>query len=586
MALPGLVVALGLAASPAQADFAYKTQFTGVEGDLASSLSSVSQLVALVKHKPATRAALRRRAQADLDRLKTVLESDGYYDAALEFTIDSKQNPAMVTVKVTPGPRYKIGSITLVMPSGRPPPLLDTLKLVQFGLDLGAPALAGPIIDAEPRIAAFYTARGWPLAKVVARRTVIDTATKTMAITYTVDTGGQARFGQTEIQGLTHLKPGYVERRIAWVTGTTYDQRLVDQTRDKLVGSGLFGGVDIGPDDHINPDGTVPMHVRLTERALHTISAGASYDTSLGLETNLSWEHRDLFGGGESLKATATVGQSDNGAQLNFIRPDFGRVDQDFVANIGFDNALESAFRSIQEHASVGIERHFNPQIFGTVSLLAQHARINEITDFRVYTLVGVPLTVTDDQSNDLLNPSQGYRLNATVTPYLRALGSDLTYVQALVTTTRYISLDQNSKYILAMQGVLGATDGTSLTSIPKDHRFFDGGGGSVRGFGYQKAGPLDEFFNPIGGKSMVEASVELRIRLSETIGLVPFYDAGSDYATSLPDFAGPLYQGVGLGVRYYSAIGPIRLDLATPLNPHSEGDSPIQVYVSIGQAF
>jgi translocation and assembly module TamA len=585
LGVPGLLLVLGLLSQPARADVAYVTTFTGVGGDLMATMSSVSQLVALKKRKPPTRAALRRRAQADLDRLKSVLESQGYYDSGVEFTLDGRKTPVQITVVVQPGPQYRLGSVEVVTPAGGKPPALDRLKLVSLGLKLGAPALAGPVIDAEPKLVRFYTERGWPLAKIQSRRVVIDTATKTMAVTFVIDAGLPARFGVTRIEGLKRLRPGYVRRRIAWDQGETYDQRVVDKTRDKLVASGLFGGVVVEPADKVSPDGTVPMQLRLAERALRTVSAGISYDTSLGAEATLGWEHRDLFGGGEDLKVTGTGGESDNGLQLNYDQPDFGRIDQDFIANLGFDNQLVNAFRTIQQQASIGIARHFNPQIFGSVSLLAQHARINEEVDTRVYTLVGVPVNVSDDQSNDPLNPTKGYRLNGTVTPYFRAIGSNLTYVQGLFTGTHYTVLDRRKSYILAVQGILGATGGTSLASIPKDHRFFAGGGGSVRGFGYQEAGPLDSLDNPIGGRSMAELSLELRIRLTDTLGIVPFYDAGSDYPSAFPDFSGPLYQGAGLGFRYFSAVGPIRLDLATPLNPRHQ-DSPIQVYVSIGQAF
>jgi len=328
------------------------------------------------------------------------------------------------------------------------------------------------------------------------------------------------------------------------------------------------------------------MNITLAERALRTLSAGGAYDTSEGIEGTLGWEYRNLWGEAENLKASAVVGQSDNGAKLTFTRPDFLATDQDFVANVAFDNALQDAFRTISQTASIGLNRRFNNQLTGGIALQAEHARINEITDTRVYTLVGIPVTVARDTSDDPLNPSKGERLSLTVTPYLRPLGSNLTYIQALGTATHYQSLDRNKKFILAWEGQLGTSFGTSLQSIPKDHRFFAGGGGSVRGFGFQRAGPLDAGGNPIGGRSLAETSVELRMRVSQSIGIVPFYDAGTDYASPLPDFSSKIYQGVGIGVRYFSAIGPVRLDIATPLNPHSSGDSPIQVYVSIGQAF
>jgi translocation and assembly module TamA len=161
-----------------------------------------------------------------------------------------------------------------------------------------------------------------------------------------------------------------------------------------------------------------------------------------------------------------------------------------------------------------------------------------------------------------------------------------VTYAPAKVNGSTYRKLDAKGKYVLAGQLILGGTCCTSLLSIPKDHRLFGGGGGSVRGFGFQKAGPWDQYDNAIGGRSLAAASLELRARVTDDIGVVPFVDAGSDYQTPLPQLDRKLFVGAGLGFRYFTAIGPLRLDLATPLNPHPVGDSPIQIYVGLGEAF
>jgi translocation and assembly module TamA len=584
-----LLIAVALLAAPVAAagdEISYDTKFEGVGDPVLSDLQAVSQLVALSDKQPNSLSALKRRADADLDRMQQAIRADGYYDAHIDVATDpgGDKGSYVVTVTVDPGPVYRLAEIVIRQPDGRPPP--EPVTPDQIGLALDQPAVSGPVLGAEARIVRLYTGKGWPFARITDRRVEIDTATKTMHVTYILDPGGKARFGRTTISGLTRLDPDYVENRIKWRDGAPFDQSVVDDTRQKLVSSGLFGLVTIGPVGPIGADGTVPMSIALVERSDRTVTGGLSYDTSLGLEAKAGWEHRDLFGDAEDLAVTAQGGQSDSGLTVTFKRPDTVWTDQDFIVSINASNQLEDAFRSLSQTATVGFQRQFSDTLSAGYALQAQHARIDEKIDFRVYTLVGAPLFLKLNDTDDLINPTRGYRAEFDLTPYWRGIGSELTYAQGKATASTYRKLDEKGNYVVAVQGILGASCCASLEAIPKDHRLYAGGGGTVRGFGFQKAGPLDQYFNPIGGRSLLVGSLELRTRITDTIGLVPFLDAGSDCATPLPNFSGKIYAGAGIGLRYFTAIGPVRLDIATPLNPHSEGDSPIQIYVSLGQAF
>jgi translocation and assembly module TamA len=581
--LAGLLLCL---AAPARADLAYETTIRGIDGDVLDTLKQTSQLVALEDDGVAAVSVLRRRADSDLDRLKQVMNSEGYYDAGLTADISSDERPVAVTIEIQPGPCYTLAKVTLRSGDAVPLPMPLPFDPGAVGLSPGQPARAAPVVAAEAKIAALWTDHGWPFARIADREVVVDSATHTMDVTYTVDPGQAARFGKLIVEGLTRLDPLYVERRVKWRQGDPYDRTLVDKTRQTLIGTGLFGTVVVAPDPPVGSDGTVAMRITLAERALRTIGAGLSYDTSLGPQANVSWEHRDLFGGGEDFTATAKGGKADSGLDLKFRRPDAFWTDQDFVAELSADNELLEAFRSLHEELQLGFQQHFTPTLTLGYGIEAEHARINEIVDTRTYTLVGLPLSLKQDDTDDLLNPTRGYRAGLKLTPYLAPLGSDLTYVQGVLTGSTYLDLADPGAYVLALEGTLGASAGASLASIPKDHRLFAGGGGSVRGFAFQRAGPLDQYYNSIGGRSLLVGTVELRTRITPTIGLVPFFDAGSDYPTPLPTLDGKLYMGAGIGLRYFTAIGPLRLDLATPIDPHDKGDAPIQIYVSIGQAF
>ena len=572
-------------ANPALASLAYDTRFVGIDGDLASEITRNSLLQAQHKHPPQSLAALRDRARRDIDRLQTVLDSEGYYDATIDFAIDRRAQPAVVTVTIQPGQRYVFGTATVEPPKGaKPPALWNVTEPETLGLTVGKPARAATILSAEALILEQRRRHGWPFARIESRRVVADIATKTVTVTYILNLGPFCRFGPVTIRGLKRLDPAFARRRIVWKAGAVYDQDQVDKTKQALIATNLFAIVAVTPTKSLRPDGTTPMLITLTERARRSVTVGGGFDTSEGLEMTFGWENRNLFGDAQDVKTTATVGQSKNAAEIDYRRPDFGAVNQDFVASASLDNEILDAFRTISEQASAGIDWRLNPKLEFQASALAEHARINEITDTRTYTLVGLPLILKQDETDDTLNPTTGYRLDLTGTPYLRALGSQLTFTQMTATGTSYRKLDPDAEYVIAAQTALGASVGTSLASIPKDHRLYAGGGGSVRGFAYQKAGPLDSGENAIGGRSLFETSVELRIRLNESFGLVPFVDAGSDYASAFPDFSS-LYEGVGIGLRYFTTIGPIRFDMATPLDPHSS-DSPIQVYIGLGQAF
>jgi translocation and assembly module TamA len=580
-----LILCLPVLCRPAWAALSYKTEIVGADSGTEKELEQASQLIALSKRKPASLAALRDRARRDLARLKTVMESEGYYDAGLEVAIDKSVDPIAVTVTVQPGRRYLFVAATIVPPPGSPrPPSWDEHEAARDGLVAGTPARAAVVLATETAIVDARKRGGWPFARIIEHRVVADTATRTLAVTYFLDLGPYCRFGSVTISGLTKLDPAYVRRRLRWHSGAVYDQSLVDKTRLDLVGTGLFAMIAITPQRPGRPGAPADMLIKLKERARRSLTFGGAYDTGQGLEATFGWEHRNLFGHAEDLKTGATVGQSKNAVEVDYRQPDFGATNRDLVASVGFDNEILDAFHTIEQDASIGIDWHLDPMLQFQVSALAAHARVNEITDSRTYTLVGLPATLKLDRSDDPLSPTRGYRIDLASTPYLRALGSQLTFLQSTATGTTYHKIDPAADYVLAMQTMLGATVGTSLAAIPKDHRLYAGGGGSVRGFGYQDAGPLDADGNAFGGRSLFETSMELRIRMTPRLGLVPFFDVGSDYKSSYPDFS-TLSEGAGIGLRYYSAIGPIRVDLATPIDPRP-GDSRIKVYVGLGQSF
>jgi translocation and assembly module TamA len=399
------------------------------------------------------------------------------------------------------------------------------------------------------------------------------------------------RFGPPEIKGLERLDPVYVENRIRWQREEIYDANKVEETRRALIESGLFSTVQITPVvDPDNPE-DVRMAIDATERLHRTVGAGLAYNTSQGFGARAFWENRNLFGYAENLRLSAEAGQQLDAFRANFRRPDFLAVDQDFLATAEAANDIPVAYRSRRAIATAGIERRFDHLVTGGVSFEIEKANVVQLANVipmngtQRYELVGLPAYLKLDETDNLLNPTTGYRAQLNVTPAHTFSGSHLTFSTNLVSGSTYWALGPEQRAVLAGKIAFGSVDGASLSQLPSDQRIYAGGGGSVRPYGYLMAGPLAPNNVPIGGRSSLVLNLEARIKITETIGIVPFVDAGSYYESPLPQLSRTPLYGVGLGARYYTAFGPLRLDLATPLRKRP-ADSPIQVYISLGQAF
>lgn len=581
---PLLVCALLTAAAPAAADTPYRVDFTGLAAaPLVATLRNDSQLVALMSRPPPSDAALRRRAMDDLPRLQGAMHAAGYWQARVVLRIDTARHPAVVTVAVTPGPLFHYGTITFALANGASATLVAARGPAAFGLSPGAPALSASVEAANAAIVTAYENHGHPFARIVERKVVVDVATATMSVTYVIDPGLAARFGPAMISGLKRVDRAFIVRRIAWTEAAPYDARLVEATRQTLVRSGLFSSVRVDHAAAVAADGELPMTIDLIEAPPRSIGAGAGYNTNLGFGGQTFWEDRNLFGEGEDLKLQAGASQRQLGVFGTFRRPDFVKPGLDLLANAELLRENTDAYRSRRWLAYTGLEeRAYPPYVFGG-GVSIERAYLTETSRDENYLLLGLPFYIRRDTTDNLLNPTEGTRVNLTLTPYRGLVGRDLEFLSSRIEGRAYQRLG-GPDTVLAGYAALGSIVGASLAGLPADKRLYAGGAGSVRGYAYQLAGPLDSADVPIGGRSSLEMGIELRQRITPTIGLVPFIDAGNVFPSNLPNRLS-LFYGAGIGLRYYTVVGPIRLDLAFPIEKRPV-DSPIQVYVSIGQAF
>jgi translocation and assembly module TamA len=578
-----------LAAPIAHADFPYKTKFAGTEDkQLLSELDGVSQLVTLKDKPPESEDGLRRRADEDLPRLVEVLHAQGYWEGTVDYALTTEGRPAQVTIRLTPGPLYRLGEVRLITSEGEAAPDIASLDPATFGLKLGDPASAAPVLDAERKITDEYARRGRPLAKVQSHKAIVDHGTKTMSVTYTIDPGPRVKFGPFTIEGLSRLGRDYVERRIAWHEGEEYDERKADATRKALTDSGLFSTVRVAHADEPDAGGEIAMQLALVERPPRSIGAGLEYNTSEGFGANAFWEHRNLFGEGEKLRLDLEIAQQRRDIVANFRKPDFlGSTDRDFttLAEIVDENPI--AYTARRELVSPGIEQRFGGVYSAGVAVAAQHAHVTEAARdiTQTYSLIGLPLFLRRDTRDDVLNPTGGSHESLLLTPNTSFSGTSLSFLNSRVDASTYQRIGDSDRYVLAGFLGVGSIIGESRDTLPADQRLYAGGGGSLRGYGYQLAGPLGPGNKPLGGRSLLQFGTELRTKITESIGIVPFVEAGNVYANPVPDFRGGLLYDAGIGLRYFTPVGPLRLDIATPLRRRS-ADSAVQLYISIGQAF
>lgn len=580
-------VAIGAAAFavPAAAAVPYEVEIVGLEDDeaLLAAMQGVSTLVANAERPPPSLPALKRRAEEDVPALEEAMASFGYYGATVDYAI-AEGAPAKVTVTIAPGPLYRLAEYDI---AGSNPALSAGAIAVSadgLGIQRNDPAAAAEVVAAEQRLLSLLARQGYPLARVLQRKVVVDHASRTMSVAVRLDTGPLASFGPVAVEGLDTVDEQYVRLLMPWSEGETFDAGKVEEGRRRLVATGLFSAVRIAHADAARVDGRLPMTLSVTENKHRSIGGGVRYATEEGFGAQVFWEHRNLFGQGERLKLTGTGGQTGFGAKLSFRDPAFFEDPANTLLIDGeATRELLDAFEATRFGGGITFEHAFTPQLSGSVGMTLEYSEIEEDGLLSKFTLVGLPVSLTWDTSDDLLDPRSGNKLQIGATGYRAIAGQKTDFLVARVYDSLYLPIGDS--IVLANWGRLGFIFGDQRADIPADKRLYAGGGGSVRGFAYQRVGPLDNDDEPIGGRSMVGFGTELRVRFDDSFGAVAFLEGGNVYVDSMPDFSEPLLWGAGAGLRYFTDFGPLRLDVAVPLNAR-ESDDDFQIYVSIGQAF
>jgi translocation and assembly module TamA len=572
---------------------AYSVNFTGdFPQDLQSQLREVSHLVTLQEKQPLiSLIALRRRANVDLKNLSVLLKTQGYLDGILTAHIEGEESPYTVNVIITAGEHYHIADIYFHNTQAESAIQVQPTDVLHRVI-LGDPVETQTILTLQQSLMLYLQEHGYPGAHVEEPKIEVNRCQKTASVHVYYNPGHLSNFAGHEILGLQNLEASYVSNRLAWKEGELYDQKLVEETRRKLMNSAIFDSVTVQPKDpQASP---APMVIQLTEAPPRAIGAGFRYFSSEGLGTKVFWRHYNALGDGELIDTSVQLSQLLAQIRLGMGFPDVLAPEQQLQTLFAITREKTKAYTAKTVETEVKIQRPLTKNIVGSVGVLFEGGQVQRGNQGIIHErLFGLPLEAALDTADNPLDPHSGWRSRLTFVPYGSGhIGNERKMFITRFQGKGYFAFGNRvDPFVLAVWTNLGSIQIRDPNNVPPNKRFYAGGGGSVRAYGFQRLGPIDNNGLPLGGRSITEGGVEGRFRLNETWGGVVFFEGGAVSNNRSPLVKARFLWGPGAGVRYYTAIGPLRFDVAVPMKrrkvPGQKSiDSLFQFYISIGQAF
>jgi len=628
LALPWVGARSATAADPQP----YRVEIAPIGNPTAdTTLAATSELLALRASAPVSPFGLIARARGDQGRLKTVLESIGYYRARVRVTIDGTAlenshlgdqlgalpagSTARVVVGFDLGPLYHLRRIDFDAD-------LSAAERSVFALAPGDPATAAAIIDAGARLQANIQEQGYPFARVEPPVAYEDAVDPVLDLAVSLTRGPSAPIGEIRLTGMQRVHESFLRARLLLHAGEKFSSAAIERARKGFASLGVFAAVQAQVGTAIDETGGVPITFVFRERARHAVAFSTAYSSDLGGSVGSSWSDRDVLGGAQvltvsgsliNLGGSATTALGYNSA-VKYVIPDFLARDQSLQFAIGAVQQSLQAYDQTAFTTGVSLDRKLSNRWSATAGISASDERILQEGATNYYTLIGLPLSVSYDSTDlasPLDDPLHGMRDSVSVTPTLAIGRPNARFLISQIKLADYLDLDPlfgtaAGRSVLALRALAGLAQGAGELSLPPDQRFYGGGSGTIRGYRYQAVGPqfpITPAFpvsTPIGGTAIVAGSVEFRQRIganfgaaafidggrvSGNFGAVPIADTGKTSSLQQPPPNG-FRIGVGGGIRYYTPIGPIRLDVAFPTRRYSTDDDSFEVYIGLGQAF
>ena len=541
---------------------------------------------------PTTLFEARRQAERTATFVATFLESEGYYQADVQPVAEGVDTYTRA-VNVTPGPLFIYASARIDYLDATPDDTTRTeLETLLAPLDAGIPARAQPVIDTGDALVARLRNAGYPDAKADPVDALADAATGEVELAFKLRPGFRASFGDLRISGLGVTQQAFIDNLRPWKANETYTPAKMDEFRARLAETGLFNSAAVRFDDTAPPaeatGGSRDVIVDLKERERRTIALGASASTSEGAGVDGEWQLRNFTGWGDSLTVTGQVATLQRRLGTTYRLPHLGKYGRILSLGAEIEDFETDAFDQSGANINATLQEQLTPRLRASLGLEAGYASILDAqaktlgTGRRDVYILSSTATAEYVGVRDILDPINGVRARLSVEPGLTYGDTNIAFGRISGEASIYSDFATEGQFVGALRGRIGTIVGPN--GAPPDRLFFAGGGGSVRGYEYQSISPRDSTGELVGGRSLLEMSAEVRYRASDTLGYVAFLDGGAAGSNTEPPLD-TLSYGAGLGLRYYTAFGPLRADIAVPLNK-KEGDADFQVYISIGQAF
>lgn len=570
-----------------------------VEGDMPAELkAAIATAIGDTDRPIDNRFEARRRARAAAEDAIAVLRSEGYYAYVVEPDVGEGDAPRPL-VHVEPGRRFVIADPKIAWVEPAPDPVSSQAATAALGLRDGQPGRAAEVVGAEGRAVAAVQKRGYADARAQPREVVVDHADTSVRPTFHIAAGPLVRLDGVQLASKGATNPAWVANLAPWRSGAVYDPEAVAELERRLLDVGVYDSVTVAlaPPEKTTAQGERPVIVSLAERKPHTVELGASYATDEGLGAEARWTRFNLLGRADTLALLARAGSLDSRLGATLSLPHWKKARQTLTLASAVYRTRTDAYDAAGVGVSANVQRRFGPTTFLTTqgSYLTfggsldfsrtDEIRIRTLTPLGrdLITLAGL-LDVSVDRSNNPLDPRRGWRLSGRAEPTVITGDTTLPYLRLQTQVSTYLPFGAEDQTVLAGRLHLGSIVNGQIPDIPASQRFYAGGGGSVRGFGYQAVGPRLADNTPQGGLSLMEASLEARHRVTPKWEVAAFVDAGSVGSDQTPEFQ-DLAIGAGIGVRYHFSFAPIRVDIATPVTQR-RGDAPFQIYVSLGQSF
>ncbi|MGH7916182.1 MAG: autotransporter assembly complex protein TamA, partial [Candidatus Binataceae bacterium] len=412
-------------------------------------------------------------------------------------------------------------------------------------------------------------------------------------IQYTVDPGVRAVFGKTVVVGTHKVKPRIVLRELTYTRGERFSSTEIRSSRARIIALNLFSAVEFVPQLNRAKPNVVPIEIRVHEKPKHDISLAAGYNTETQFNATVGWADYNWLGGGRQLTLSATYSNVYSYLDLKLLRPYLYTRKLSGVLEWRLDQQDYQTYTMYSPRFDPYLHYQFTPALSGYAGYRLEYLKFNSVAPSTVTALGGIrsqgmlsgpDMGVLLNTTENPLNPQHGAIVSFDANLAMQALGGDDRYYRMIAEARKYTLLGWNT--VLASRLKLGLANTLGPhRDIPLSERFYSGGEGSVRGYGLRRIGPLSAANDPLGGLSLIEASVELRHPLFEKFSGAVFLDAGQ---VSVHPFDVPvdsLVFGYGPALSYDSPVGPIRIDLGFPTKT-PRGDPSWQVYFSIGQFY